>query len=336
MNTETPQQLYQKYSDFANAGMKGFPTRDQVYDRITLPPNRAWIKPKKLHPLMVKIAEDAINLPMKQARFQHGRSDDGEFIAFSSINNYEFFRLTVIKTNPKFKTDAFGLWFPGTDGYEPLPSVAAAAASGLIGHFYDALKALQVEGGDVGNDIYHLGTYVESDLSEVSLIKLVFQVGAYWWVLEHRGRYIQPANGARYMALRLFEDLEEGRLQVLTRVVPTGFYQLAFAFYDPGDQGHYGEMIEDDLIFEVIEERGHLPSPSYLASQTDVTRSTLKRLAEDRNYNVNLVAEYLAQYGGLSLVPYLVKDVPDQPFIDINYVDTSNNGLFTVRIYRTK
>lgn len=336
MNTATPQQLYQKYRDFANAGMKGFPTRDQVYDLITLPPNRAWIKPKKLHPLMVKIAEEAINLPIMQARFQHGRSDDGEFIAFSSINNYEFFRLTSRKTNPKFKTDAFGLWFPGTDGYEPLPAVATAVTTGLIGHFYDALKALQVEGGDDDSDIWHMGTYVESDLSEVSLIKLVFQVGAYWWILEHRGRYIQPASGARHMAQRLHEDLEEGRLHTLTRVLYSGNYQLAFAFYDPGDQGHAGEMIEDDLIFEVIEECGQLPSPSYLASQADVTRSALKRMAEDRNYNVNLVTEYLAQYGGLSLVPFLIKDVPDQPFVDINYVDTSNNSQFTVRIYRTK
>jgi len=326
--------IYKEHRDFANAGMKGFPTRDQMMDKITLPADRQWLKPKKVHPLILKVLHAPINSTFPKFRMDVGRSDEGDYFAFSGGDRHEFFRLTVRKTNPKYKTDEEGLWFMGNEELDTPPRIVWQ--QGILSHVYAVLKTLQVNGTDDDNDIEHMGHYVENNINGFSRTHIVFRVGTGFWILSHASRQNKHAMGYRELAVRLLECYKEDDelLHAVTRLDPyTG--GAVIALYDAEDAGSYGEVIEEDVIMEFREDIEQIPSMDYINSQTPQVRQQLGALAvASQDEAVSKVVDYLSVYTVGNLIPYHLLDVPGVPHVDVRYFCMENRTLFTVRIFR--
>lgn len=330
--------IYDEYRDFSRAGMKDAPTRDQMYDKITLPADRQWLKPKKVHPLILKVLERAICSTLPKFRMDMGRSDEGAYLAFAGADHYEFFRLTVRKTNPKYKTDEHGLWFMGTDVHDVLPDTVGHQSNGLMGHVFDVLKVLQVEGRDGDSDIEHMGHYVESNITGFSRTNIVFRVGGGFWILSHTSRQNKMAVGFRALAALLmggYKGDDDKQLHAVTRL-KSNTNETAIGLYDAEDAGTYGEMIADDMIVEISEVIEAMPSMDYLYSQAPLVRRQLTEMSvADPDYRVSVLTEYLATFGGENHMPYHLIAAPDQRYVDVRYYCNDNRSLYNVRIFRT-
>lgn len=330
--------IYDKYRDFSSAGMKGSPTRDQMYDKITLMPDYQWLKPKKVHPMILKLLEAHLRSTFPKFRFEHGRSDEGDFFALKMMDHYEFFRLTVRATNPNFKTDEQGLWFLAREGYDVLPPVAKGPQSSMLYTVYDVLKVLEVEGRDGDNDVSHMGTYVEKNISGFSHVHVVFRFGNRFWILSHQARKIPFAVGVREMACRLetaYTGEEDEPLHQITRW-DSHTQKTAIGLYDSNDAGGYGEMIDEDLIAECMELTEQIPALDYVYSQAQSVREQLAGTASNsHDPRVHRICDYLANYSSENLLPYQLIDQPDRPYVDVRYFCGENRSIFAVRIFRT-